>query len=403
MSRSGFIDPSLYSLLPQEETLEVQNKKGSLFIGIPKETCLQEKRIGLSPEAVAVLTAEGHEVRVESGAGEGARYSDHDYSEAGAIIEYGPDKVFEADILLKVEPPSEEEIRRMKPKQTLISALQLKMRNKAYFEELSKKKITALSYEGIQDEEGVIPIVRSMSEIAGSTAVLIAAQFLSNLNEGSGYLLGGVSGVPPTTVVILGAGTVGTFAARTALGLGAQIIVFDVSIARLRRLQDQVNAPINTCVVQSKYLMEALKNCDVAIGAVRSESGRTPCLVSESMVEMMKEGAVIVDVSIDQGGAFETSELTNHDHPTFKKHGVVHYCVPNIPSRVSRTASASLSNVLAPLLSEMGALGGLDEVLHRKKGVRSGLYMYNGVLTSKVLGEYYGLSYSEAELFFRGA
>jgi alanine dehydrogenase len=401
MSRSGFIDPSLYSLLPQEEKLEVKNRQGSLFIGIPKETCLEEKRIGLSPDAVALLVAEGHEVRLESGAGEGARFTDNDYSEAGAQIEYSKERVYEANILLKVEPPSDEEIALMKPKQTIISALQLKMRTKSYFEELSKKRITALSYEGIQDEDGVIPIVRSMSEIAGSTAVLIAAQFLSNLNEGSGQLLGGVSGVPPTSVVILGAGTVGTFAARTALALGSQVSVFDVSIARLRRLQDHLNAPIQTCIVQPNHLSTALERCDVAIGAVRSESGRTPCLVSEAMVEQMKEGAVIVDVSIDQGGAFETSELTDHSNPIFKKYGVVHYCVPNIPSRVSRTASASLSNVLGPLLLDIGAHGGLDEVLHLKKGVRSGLYMYNGVLTSRVLGEHYGLSYSEAELFFR--
>lgn len=401
MSRPGFVDPALFGLQTQEEVLEVQHKKGSLFIGIPKETCLQEKRIGLSPDAVAVLTAEGHKVCLETGAGAGARYSDNDYSEAGAEICYEREKVFSADILLKVEPPSDEEIKLMKHKQILISALQLKTRSKEFFEALIKKKVTAISYEGLQDEEGINPIVRSMSEIAGSTAVLIAAQFLSNLNDGNGYLLGGVSGVPPTSVVILGAGTVGTFAARTAAGLGSQVQVFDISLARLRRLQNNVHTPINTCVMQSKLLENALRQCDVAIGAVRSQTGRTPCLVSEEMVRGMKEGAVIVDVSIDQGGAFETSELTDHDKPTFNRFGVVHYCVPNIPSRVSRTASASLSNVLGPLLSDIGDHGGIDEVLHSKRGVRSGLYLYNGVLTSKVLGEYYGLAYSEAELFFR--
>lgn len=401
MSQSGFIDPSLYSLLPQEEMLEIQNKQGQLFIGIPKETCLHEKRIGLTPEAVYRLTSEGHRVHIETGAAEGSRYVDKDYSEAGAQIEYRTEKVYEADILLKVEPPSEEEIALLKPKQILISALQLKMRNKEFFEALSKKGITALSYEGIQDEEGVIPIVRSMSEIAGSTSILIAAELLSNLKGGSGYLLGGVSGIPPTSVVILGAGTVGTFATRTAIGLGAQVVVFDVSLARLRRLQESVNVPIHTCLIEPNFLSTALSNCDVAIGAVRSSSGRTPCLVTDEMVRKMKDGAVIVDVSIDQGGTFETSEPTDHENPTIDRYGIVHYCVPNIPSRVSRTASASLSNVLGPLLVDIGANGGLEEVLRLKKGVRSGLYMYNGVLTSKVLGEYYGLSYSEADLFFQ--
>jgi len=400
MSQTGYIDPSLYSLFPQEEVLEVEHKAGQLFIGIPRETCMQEKRVALTPESVNRLCAQGHRVHVETDAGKDARFTDRDFSEAGAQIEQGPDKIYEADIILKVEPPSPEEIERMKPKQTLISALQLRMRDKAYFEALSAKKITALSFEGIQDESGIAPIVRSMSEIAGGTSILIAAELMNNLKGGSGRLLGGVSGVPAASVAILGAGTVGTYAAKTALGLGAQVMVFDGSLSRLRRLQEAVQHPLNTSIMQPSHLRTALSYCDVAIGAVRSQKGRTPCMVSEEMVQQMKAGSVIVDVSIDQGGVFESSRPTDHDRPTFEEHGIVHYCVPNIPSRVSRTASAALSNVLGPLLDEVGQSGGLEELLRRRKGVRSGLYLYNGVLTSKVLGEYYGLSYSEADLFF---
>ncbi len=399
MSKSPFLDFSTYAL-PLAETLEVKKHRRQLEIGIPKETCLEEKRIALSPEAVGLLVNEGHTVLIETGAGEGARYSDRDYSEVGAQLVYSAEAVFKAPILLKVEPPSEEEINWMQPRQLLISALQLKMRQKSYFEKLMTKKVTAISYEGLHDEDGLAPIVRSMSEIAGSTAVLVAAEYLSNTREGLGYLLGGVAGVPPTEVVIVGAGTVGTFAARTALGLGARVKVFDRSLSRLRRLQEALHAPLSTCILQPHLLAKALKHCEVAIGALRSESGRTPCVVSAGMVENMKNGAVVVDVSIDQGGVFETSEPTNHSKPIITRHGVIHYCVPNIPSRVSRTASFSLSNVLGPLLIEMGDLGGVDGVLQHKLGIRNGLYLYNGILTSRALGDYFELPYTESDLFF---
>jgi len=399
MSKPGFLSLSLYGLA-QEEVLEVKRHKKSLDVGVPKETCLQEKRVALSPLSVQLLVSNGHKVKVETGAGEGARYTDMNYSDAGAEIIYNKKEVFQSNILLKVEPPSLEEIELMHPKQILFSALQLKTQEVQYFKHLMEKKATALSYEGLMDEDGIIPIVRSMSEIAGSSAILIASEYLSNLKKGMGYLLGGVSGVPPTEVVILGAGTVGTYAAKTAIALGASVKVFDKSISRLRRLQDQINAPVSTCVFQPNILGKALINCEVVIGAVRAVNGRTPCLVTEEMVMNMKQGAVIIDVSIDQGGTFETSELTTHDKPTFVKHGVIHYCVPNIPSRVSRTASFSLSNVLSPLLQEIGDKGGIEEILYSNRGVRSGLYLYNGVLTSKELGEYYNLPYTSAELLF---
>lgn len=401
MSKPEFLSFSSAELMPQEEVLEVKKSSSSLQIGIPKETCMQEKRVSLTPDSVLLLVSNGHEVLVETGAGDDANYSDKDFSEAGAHIAYSQKEVFECDIILKIEPPSYEEIELMKHKQTLISALQLKTQKKEYFEKLAKKKITALSFENMEDEDGIVPVVRSMSEIAGNTSILIAAEYLSNANQGKGFLLGGISGVPPTEVVIIGAGTVGAYAARTALGLGASVKVFDKSISRLRRLQGMLNnMPIYTCVIQPKILEKSLMRCDVAIGAIRSESGRTPCVVTDDMVRNMKPGSVIVDVSIDQGGCFESSELTNHEKPVFTKYDVIHYCVPNIASRVSRTASFSLSNILAPVLLHIGENGGIDEVIAKNEGVRKGLYMYRGTLVNKSIGEWFDLPYTDAHLLF---
>lgn len=387
-----------FSMIPKEEMLEIPSKAQSLFIGIPKESWLQEKRVALTPEAVRLLVNNGHRVRIETEAGNGARYSDMDFSEAGAEIVYNTKEVYEADVIVKVEPPSLAEIEYFKPKQLLISALQLKTRKREYFKKLMDKKITALAYEHIKDEDGIVPIVRSMSEIAGTTSILIASEYLSNMREGKGYLLGGISGVPPTEVLIIGAGTVGIFAAKTALALGAMVKVFDKSIMRLRRLQETLNQPVYTSILQPNILSKALKRADVAIGALRPEKGRTPTVVTEDMVERMKPGSVIVDVSIDNGGVFETSEITTHDNPVFIKHGVIHYCVPNIASRVSRTASFSLSNVLAPLLLDISEKGGHLSALKANPNLRSGLYLFNGIVTNKAIGEWYNLPYSDAEL-----
>ncbi|MFN4299944.1 MAG: alanine dehydrogenase [Thermaurantimonas sp.] len=387
-----------FSMIPKEEMLEIPSKAQSLFIGIPKESWLQEKRVALTPEAVRLLVNNGHRIRIETEAGQGARYSDMDFSEAGAEIVYDAKEVYEADVIVKVEPPSLSEIEFFKPKQLLISALQLKTRKREYFKKLMDKKITALAYEHIKDEDGIVPIVRSMSEIAGTTSILIASEYLSNMREGKGYLLGGISGVPPTEVLIIGAGTVGIFAAKTALALGAMVKVFDKSITRLRRLQETLNQPVYTSILQPNILSKALKRADVAIGALRPEKGRTPTVVTEDMVEKMKPGSVIVDVSIDNGGVFETSEITTHDNPVFIKHGVIHYCVPNIASRVSRTASFSLSNVLAPLLLDISEKGGYLSALKANPNLRSGLYLFNGIVTNKAIGEWYNLPYSDAEL-----
>lgn len=395
MSKPEFLSFSSSELMPQAEMLEIKTSKSELNIGIPREIFRQEKRVGLTPDSVQLLVNNGHKVLIEKGAGDGANYSDKDYEEAGGEICYSKEKVFQSDIILKIEPPSLEEIGMMKHRQTLISALQLRTQTKEYFEKLMEKKITALSFENIADESGIIPVVRSMSEIAGSTSVLVAAECLSNANDGKGYMLGGVSGIPPTDVVIIGAGTVGVYAAKTALGLGATVKVFDKSVTKLRRLQGIINMPIYTCVIQPKILEKALMRCDVAIGAIRSDSGRTPTVVTEDMVSKMKAGSVIIDISIDQGGCFETSELCDLDNPTIRKYDVIHYCVPNIASRVSRTASFSLSNILAPLLLSIGDSGGIEEILKQNSGVNRGLYICKGILVSKAIGDWFDLPFAE--------
>lgn len=385
-------------LLPQEEMLEVARKKGALYIGIPKETSFQENRISLVPDAVALLVNNGHKIVVETNAGKAANFDDRDFSEAGAEIAYNPEDVYKADIVLKVAPPSLEEIDFFQRKQTLFSALQFTVQPEDFIKKLVGRKINAIAFDYIMDKDGTFPIIRSMSEIAGNTSVLIAAEYLSNAHNGQGSIFGGITGTPPTDVVILGAGTVGETAARAALGLGAQVKVFDNSVYRLRRLQSSIGYRLYTSVMQPKIVEKALKTADVVIGAIRAKEGRTPCVVTEAMVSEMKYGSVIIDISIDQGGCFETSRVTNHTKPVFRKHGVIHYCVPNIASRVARTASYALSNVFAPILLSIGEQGGIDEMLRRDAGVRHGVYIYNGILTNKFLAETNGLPYKDLNL-----
>jgi len=384
-------------LIPQEETLEIEKKRGKLLIGIPKETHFQERRVCLTPDAIAALTANGHRVIIESKAGKGANYSDRDYSEAGAEITKDTNKVFSCPMILKVEPPSIEEIKMINPQTVLISALQIKTQKKEYFEQLALKRITALAFEFIKDEDGTYPAVRTLSEIAGTAAIHIASGLMSSKETGTGMLLGNISGVPPAEVVIIGAGTVGEFAARSALGLGANVKVFDNSITKLRSIQNKVGRQLYTSTIQPKNLIKALKRCDVAIGAVRGKN-RAPVIVSEQMVEGMKKGAVLIDVSIDMGGCFETSEVTTHDQPTFKKHNVTHYCVPNILARFARTASLSLSNIFTPYLLDIAEEGGIENKLRFDKGLKNGLYFYHGILTKKSVADWFDLSYRDINL-----
>ena len=360
-----FVSPSFtYETL--EETLDIKPKEAELFIGIPKETSFQENRIALTPEAVCVLVNNGHRVVVESKAGLGASYNDTDYSEAGAKVVLTKKEVFECDVLVKSAPVSEEEMPLLKPNQFIISPIHLSVMKQEILEKMMEKKITALSFENLKDDSGHNPIVRSMSEIAGSAVMLIAGQYLSNANNGKGVLVGGISGIPPTKVIIIGAGIVGEYAARTALAMGASVKIFDNSIYRLKRLQNNIGVRLYTSVIEPSILSKQLKTCDVAVGAISSSGGRTPIVVTEEMVSRMRAGSVIVDVSIDHGGCFETSDVTSHKVPVFTKYDVIHYCVPNIPSGFARTASQSISNVLMPLMLEMADDGGFENMVWHK-------------------------------------
>jgi alanine dehydrogenase len=392
-----FVSPSLrYETL--EETLDIKPKKESLCIGIPKEDSFHENRIALTPEAVSVIVANGHEVNIETKAGIGANYTDKDYSEAGAKILYDKKQVFDCDVLVKSAPVSEEDCELLKPNQYIISPIHLAVMKREILAKMMKKKITALSFENLKDETGHNPIVRSMSEIAGSAVMLIAGQYLSNANDGKGVLVGGISGIPPTKVVILGAGIVGEYAARTALAMGASVKIFDNSIYRLKRLQNNIGMRLWTSVIEPKILSKQIKTCDVAVGALSNDGGRTPVVVTEEMVSNMRPGSVIVDVSIDHGGCFETSMVTTHKKPTFKKYDVIHYCVPNIPSGFARTASQAISNVLMPLLLETAEDGGIDNVVWYKINIRSGIYLFKGSLTNFHLSERFDLKYTDLNL-----
>lgn len=385
-------------LQTQEETLETNKQSNSLYIGIPKEISFQECRIALTPLSVALLVNNGHKVIIESGAGVGANFTDKDYSEQGAQISFSKKDVYGADIIVKIAPPTLEEIGLMHKGQTLISALQIGTLKEANLKAILHKKINALCFENLRDEGNVLSVVRAMGEIVGSASIFIAAEYLSSAFGGKGLMLGGFTGVPPTEIVILGAGTVGEYAARTALSLGAEVKVFDSSIYRLRRLQNNLGSRVFTSVMQPIVLAKAVTTCDVVIGAIRSEHGRSPCLVMEETVAKMKPHSVVVDVSIDQGGCFETSEVTNHKDPVFRKHDVIHYCVPNIASRVPRTASYALTNIFAPILVDIGDMGGLMNVVWKRPGIREALYSYQGHLTNKDLADMYNLPFKDLEL-----
>lgn len=397
--KSGFSEIARQAmLLPQESLLALSRSKNQLTIGIPKEISYQEKRIALTPLSVALLVNNGHQVLLETGAGINSNFTDQDYSEQGAEIVAVASEIYTCDIIIKVAPPMPEEIEMMKSGQTLISSLQLSSMKESYITALMRKKVTAIAFEYLRDEEGSLSVVRAMSEIVGATSILIAAEYLSNAFQGKGLMLGGVTGIAPTEIVIIGAGTVGEYAARAAIGLGAQVKVFDNAVYRLRRLQDSLGQRIFTSVIQPIVLTKALKRCDVAIGATRASGGRSPCIVSEEMVQQMKAHSVIIDISIDQGGCFETSELTDHLNPVFRKYDITHYCVPNIASRVSRTASYALTNIFTPILLDIGEAGGIRNMLWEKSGVRKGVYIFSGHLTNRYMADLFKIQHKELDL-----
>ena len=386
-------------LMPQESVQEISKLKKELFVGIPKETSFQENRVPLIPDAVGVLVSNGHNIFIEKGVGNNANFTDSDYSEAGAQIAYSADEVYKkCDLILKIAPPTMEELEMFKDKQSLLSILQIGMQPDGYINKMSSKKITALAFEYIRDETDIYPVIQAMSEIVGSASILIASEYMSKSTGGKGELLGGVTGIPPTEVVIIGAGTVSEFAARAAMGLGASVKIFDDSLYKLRRLQKNLGSRIYTSTLNPTALLKALRTCDVAIGAMISREGRSPVIVTDEMVSEMRYGSVIIDVSIDQGGCFETSEVTNHSHPIFRKYGVIHYCVPNIASRVARTASHAMSNIFTPILLNIGEEGGIDELLWQDKFARNAAYLYRGTVTHKYVAELCNLPFRDLNL-----
>jgi alanine dehydrogenase len=386
------------AIIPKESPFAIRKDDKILSLGLPKELSAFENRIALTPDAVALLIKNNMQVAVETGAGLSANYTDNEYANAGARIIYGHKEIFENDIILKIDPLTEEEFEYIKPNTTLISTLNLPTLTEEYFNNLNRKKITAIAFEFIEDKVGEFPIIRAMSEIAGSAVLLIATEYLSSVNNGRGIILGGITGVPPTNVVIIGAGTVGEFAVRSALGLGANIKVFDRQLYRLQRLQYAVGSRVFTSIIDSVNLSNAIKDADVVIGALRTETGVAPMVVSEEMVANMKPNSLIIDVSIDHGGCFETSELTSHEHPVFKKHDVIHYCVPNIASRFAHTASIALSNIFAPVLLKTEGLGGVNEMIFRNKWFMKGVVCYKGSVTNLHLSKKFNLKYKDLGL-----
>ncbi|MEM7656238.1 MAG: alanine dehydrogenase [Bacteroidota bacterium] len=387
--------------VPQEQAIKTNRSRKSLRIGVPKESFFQENRVAITPAAASVLRANGHEVYIEHDAGSGARYTDKDYSDAGAVVCYKVEDVFkQADFILKISPLSGEEISLLRENQTLISAVNLGSLTPDYLNQLIRKNVTAIGFEFYRSGDGSLPLVQMMSEIAGVSSIHIASELLTGNNDGQGILLGGITGIPPAEITIVGAGTVGFNAAQTAMGMGARVRIIDEEIYKLRRIEKELGINVYTSVAQGNYIEEAVMASDVLIGAAYREGGRAPLVVSEGMIQQMRPGSVVIDVAIDQGGCIETSRVTSHDNPTFVKHEVIHYCVPNIASRVARTASIAISNVLGPMLIKIGDSGGLDNLVKYNDGVKEGIYIYRRHITKKSLSTLFGMSmnYRDIEL-----
>ena len=379
------------TLFPEECLLREIAKQPRLSIGIPKENTTVETRLALTPEGVAIVTEEGHSVYVQRGAGVPMQYSDLQYSEAGAFMVDEAAEVFSADLVLKIAPPTIDELNMMHDKSSIMSMLQLSNLSTECIKLMITKKMNAIAYELIKDEQKTFPVVSSISEIEGNTAIAVAAELMSNERGGKGLLLGGVAGITPTEVLILGAGIAGSVAARTALALGASVKIFDHDINKLRKIQHYLGQQVFTSVIHPIVLFKALSTADAVIGNLRYINGSDRFMVSEDLVKTMKAGAIIIDMSVDQGGCFETSECRTLQNPVYEKHGVIHYCVPNISARVARTSSMALSNIFAPILLKIGNSGCIDSAINESAGFRHGAYIYGGVLVNRLIGNYYGI------------
>ncbi|TRX62391.1 alanine dehydrogenase [Carboxylicivirga sp. M1479] len=385
-------------LLPQEEMLEVGRRKKSLSIGIPKESSRFENRVALTPQGVELLVANGHSVIFESGAGDKAHYFDHDFAECGAQVVNGNTQVLKADIVLKVSALTEDEMNKVEANQLIISLLNLYNQSRESIQKMLDRRLNAVAFELLKDDNGCYPVIRSMSEIEGTASVMIASEYLSKAHNGKGVLLGGVTGISPAELVILGAGTAGEFAAKAALGLGASVKVFDNSYHSLREMERNIGQRIFTSVLHPQALTKALQSADAVLGSLRYlQTGRS-FMVTDEQVSQMKKGTIIIDLSMDQGGCFETSKCTDLDHPVFNKHGVIHHCVPNVASHVSRTSSIALSNIFAPILLRLGESGGINHLIKEDLGLSHGMYLYKGILTNSLIGRRFNMPYKDIGL-----
>jgi alanine dehydrogenase len=396
--KNGNLNLTSTAFMPKEEQLETAVRRKKISIGIPSDKKNDEKRVALTPEAVNILVENENEVILQKGAGAGANYSDKDYAENGAIITDSPARVFSADAVIKVAPFTLQEVEYLKGNQIVMSFLNVLQLNEETLGKLIRKKVTAIALEKIRDDNGVMPVMESMSEISGVTSVLIASDYLSNHHGGKGVLLGGITGVTPTEVVIIGANTAGEYAARAALGLGSVVKIFDPSLHNLRRFQNLINQRLQTSVFHPQVLKKALKSADVLIGAIELENLRPWYYITEDMVKSMKKGAVIIDLSIDRGGCIETTECRALRDPVYEKYGVIHFSAWNLPSRVARTASIALSNIFNPLFQNIAEAGGIIQLLKNDRGIRNGVYLFNGILTNETLGQRFGAMSKDLDL-----
>lgn len=384
-------------LLPQEEMLEIPRKGKKIRIGIPSDKAKVEYRVPLTPQAVELLVSYGHEILIEKEAGLAASYTDEEYRLAGAQVKPDRKEIFACDLILRVSPFDESEIDQLKGHQALISNLQINAHCSGSIAKLLQKKVTNIAYEYLEEEDGSKPVVQLMSQISGSTAIVLINEYMSKSRDGKGVLLGSVTGISPAELVILGSGTAAEFAARAALGMGAIVKVFDENINSLRKLEEKLPQRIFTSIFYPKVIKKALKSADAVLGAL--PVGTFPSFkITEEMIQKMKPGSVIVDLNVSQGGCFETSRCTDLNNPTFVEHGVVHYCVPNVPAIVARTASIALSNVLIPILIAVGEIGGIENYIKNSKSFRKGVYVYNGILTNSTLAQKFNLPYTNLEL-----
>lgn len=386
--------------IPQELLEELRKVSNRLLIGIPKELDLQERRLALTPEAVGMIVDCGHRVLVETNAGLGINYSDNHFSEAGAEIVSTPGEVYQADYILKILPPQPCEVALMKPRSTLFSMIQFNLFPPESYEGLMQKRINAFAYELIADDSCRAPMLNLISEIEGTSSVMIAADLLSNTKGGKGILLGGIPGVPPTEVIIIGAGNAGTVAARVALGLGATVKVFDDDINKLRQLQQILGQRVFTSNFHPNVLRNAFVSADVVIGAMRYINSSRRYVISEELIRTMKRGAVVVDLRVNQGGCFETTCcLSNSDPEVFEQYGILHYCKPNISNHVARTTSMAFSNILTPLITLLGDMGTIQTAIKADVCFRSGIYMYCGKPVNNYVSNHFNLLSNNLDIY----